>query len=74
MTVAPNQVWADDITYIETDEGWLYLAVVLGLFNSQVVGFSMQKHMCSSLVTDACAWHDLGEKERWLAELRKKSA
>jgi transposase InsO family protein len=57
-TTAPNQVWTGDITYIQTDEGWLYLAVVLDLFNRQVVGFSMQKNMRSSLVTDALrmAW------------------
>jgi transposase InsO family protein len=55
---APDQVWAGDITYIETDEGWLYLAVVLDLFSRQVVGWSMQPHMHSSLVTDALrmAW------------------
>ena len=57
-TIAPNQVWTGDITYIQTDEGWLYLAVVLDLFNRQVVGFSMHKHMRTSLVTDALrmAW------------------
>lgn len=42
-----------DITYIATDEGWLYLAVLLALFSRQVVGWSMQPHMQSSLVTDA---------------------
>jgi putative transposase len=52
-TAAPNQVWTGDITYIQTDEGWLYLAVVLDLFSRQVVGSSMQKHIRSSLVTDA---------------------
>ena len=36
---APNKVWTGDITYIWTDEGWLYLAVVIDLFNRQVVGF-----------------------------------
>ena len=57
-TTVPNQVWTGDITYIQTDENWLYLAVVLDLFNRQVVGFSVQKHMRSSLVTDALcmAW------------------
>ncbi len=35
---APNSVWASDITYIQTDEGWLYLAMVLDLFSCQVVG------------------------------------
>ena len=55
---APNQVWSSDITYIATDEGWLYLAVVLDLFSRQVVGWSMQPHMHSSLVRDALrmAW------------------
>lgn len=55
---APNQVWTGDITYIATDEGWLYLAAVVDLFSCQVVGWSMQAHMQSSLVTDALkmAW------------------
>ena len=34
----PNQLWSGDITYIPTDEGWLYLAAVIDLFNRQVVG------------------------------------
>jgi len=47
-----------DITYIATEEGWLYLAVVLDLFSRQVVGWSMQPHMQSSRVTEALrmAW------------------
>jgi putative transposase len=55
---APNRVWASDITYIQTDAGWLYLAVILDLFSRQVVGWSMQPHKQSSLVTDALkmAW------------------
>ena len=55
---APNCVWTSDITYIQTDEGWLYLAVVLDLYSRQVVGLSMQPHMQTSLVTDALrmAW------------------
>ena len=55
---APNCVWTSDITYIKTDEGWLYLAVVLDLYSRQVVGLSMQPHMQTSLVTDALrmAW------------------
>ncbi len=55
---APNQVWTGDITYIATDEGWLYLAAVVDLFSRQVVGWSMQAHKQSSLVTDALkmAW------------------
>lgn len=55
---APNSVWTSDITYIQTDEGWLYLAVVLDLYSRQVVGWSMQAHMQASLVMDALrmAW------------------
>ena len=55
---APNSVWTSDITYIQTDEGWLYLVVVLDLYSRHVVGWSMQPHMQTSLVTDALrmAW------------------
>ena len=55
---APDQAWSSDITYIATDEGWLYLAAVIDLFSRQVVGWSMQPHMQASLVTDALrmAW------------------
>ena len=49
----PNQVWTTDITYIATDEGWLYLVVMLDLYSRQVVGWSMQEHMQASLVVDA---------------------
>ena len=54
----PNLVWTSDITYIATDEGWLYLAAVIDLFSRQVVGWSMKEHMQASLVTDALrmAW------------------
>ena len=38
MPIVPNAVWGTDITYIATDEGWLDLAVMLDLFNRQVVG------------------------------------
>jgi transposase InsO family protein len=53
-----TQLWSGDITYIATDEGWLYLAAVIDLFNRQVVGWSMQPHMQTSLVKDALtmAW------------------
>jgi transposase InsO family protein len=49
----PNQVWVGDITYIDTDEGWLYLAVVLDLFSRKVVGWSMSDRMTATLVCDA---------------------
>jgi transposase InsO family protein len=49
----PNQLWSGDITYIATDEGWVYLAAVIDLFSRQVVGWSMKDHMQTSLVKDA---------------------
>lgn len=49
----PDQAYVGDITYISTLEGWLYLAVVIDLFSRQVVGWSMRKHMKTSLVNDA---------------------
>lgn len=55
---APNQVWTADITYLWTDEGWLYLAIVLDLFNREVVGWSIQSRMTADIVADALtmAW------------------
>lgn len=38
---SPNQVWVGDITNIRTDEGWLYLAVLLNLYSRQVVGWQI---------------------------------
>jgi len=54
----PNKVWTGDITYIWTEEGWLYLAVVIDLFNRQIVGFAMGQRMTRTLVMDALhmAW------------------
>jgi putative transposase len=54
----PNQVWASDITYLWTDEGWLYLAIVLDLFNREVIGWSLKPRMTADIVTDALtmAW------------------
>ena len=49
----PNQVWASDITYVWTHEGWLYLAVVIDLYSRKVVGWSLGKRLTSSLVCDA---------------------
>lgn len=56
--VAPNTVWTTDITYLATDEGWLYLTVMLDLFSRQVVGWSIGPRMTKKLVTDALrmAW------------------
>jgi putative transposase len=52
-TVKPNQVYVGDITYISTQEGWLYLAVVIDLYSRRVVGWSMAEHMRTQLVNDA---------------------
>jgi transposase InsO family protein len=48
-----NQVWAGDITYIATKEGWLYLAVVMDLHSRKIIGWSMSKRMKASLVCQA---------------------
>ena len=55
---APNQVWVGDLTYIATDAGWLFLAVVIDLFSRQVVGWSLREDMTSTIVIDALrmAW------------------
>ena len=47
----PNRVWTGDITYVQTDEGWLYLAVVIDLFSRQIVGFAMHERMMRNLDT-----------------------
>lgn len=55
---APDRVWTSDITCLWTDEGWLYLAIVLDLFNREVIGWSLKPRMTADLVTDALtmAW------------------
>ena len=50
---APNQKWVGDITYLGTDEGWLYLAVIIDLFFRQVIGWAMSERMTTDLVCDA---------------------
>jgi putative transposase len=49
----PNQKWVADITYIPTDQGWLYLAGVMDLCSRKIVGWSMADHMQTHLVSDA---------------------
>ena len=48
-----NQTWTADITYIPTDEGWLYLAAVEDLYSRKIVGWSMSDRIDSRLVVDA---------------------
>jgi transposase InsO family protein len=49
----PNRKWAGDITYIPTEEGWLYLAGVIDLHSRRIVGWSMADHLQTDLVADA---------------------
>ena len=53
MLRGPNEKWVQDITYLATDEGWLYLAVVIDLYSRQVVGWAMSERMKATLVCDA---------------------
>ena len=49
----PNRVWGSDITYLWTQEGWLYLAVVVDLFSRKVVGWSLSHRMTAELAINA---------------------
>ena len=51
--LAPDKLWASDITYVWTREGWLYLAVVIDLFSRMVVGWSLSERITRRLVMDA---------------------
>jgi putative transposase len=48
----PNRTWVSDVTYLWTNEGWLYLAVTLDLFSRKVVGWSMSEKLTTDLVLD----------------------
>jgi transposase InsO family protein len=50
---APNTVWGSDITYLWTNEGWMYLAVVVDLFSRRVVGWALADHMRVELASNA---------------------
>ena len=49
---APNQIWTSDLTYLWTDESRLSLAIVLDLFNREVMDWSLQPRMTADIVTD----------------------
>ena len=51
--VGKNQVWAGDITYLRTDEGWMYLAVVMDLYSRRIVGWHISKRMTTNLISKA---------------------
>ena len=52
---APNQLWVADITYVETNEGWLYLAAILDLYSRKIVGWAMSERIDTALVLHALA-------------------
>jgi putative transposase len=49
VAVAPNRIWLADITYVETDQGWLYLATVMDLYSRRIVGWAMADHLRAEL-------------------------
>lgn len=49
----PNRAWCADITYVPTDEGWLYVAAVIDLCSRKIVGWSMADHLRAELCTEA---------------------
>lgn len=51
--VGPNQIWAGDITYLKTGEGWMYLAVVMELYSRRIVGWHIDKRMTTDLISKA---------------------
>ena len=53
---APNQVWVTDITYLETGEGWLYVAAILDVFSRRIVGWACAPTLAATLVL--AAWRD----------------
>jgi putative transposase len=53
LTAAPDRVWASDVTYLWTAEGWLYLGVTLDLFSRRVIGWSMSDTLDASLAVRA---------------------
>jgi putative transposase len=48
-----NEVWTGDITYVSTEEGWLYLAAVIDIYSRKVIGWQLDKRMSSDLVEKA---------------------
>ena len=52
---APNQIWVMDITYIQTGEGWLYVAAVLDRYSRKIVGWAMSQRIDTALVLQALA-------------------
>jgi len=47
---APNQIWAGDVTYLRTAEGWMYLSIIMDLYSRRIIGWSVNKRMTVDLV------------------------
>lgn len=50
---APNQIWVADITYVKTQEGWLYVAAILDLYSRKIIGWAMGEHIDTTLILKA---------------------
>ena len=61
-TDRPNKIWASDITYIPTLEGWLYVVVVMDIFSRQVVGWAMSERMTADFVIRALSQAIIGRR------------
>ena len=55
IAAAPNRIWLADITYVETEQGWLYLATVMDLYSRKIVGWAMADHLRAELPSAALA-------------------
>jgi transposase InsO family protein len=53
VTTRPEQLWVSDITYIKTDNGHNYLAIVTDAYSKQIMGYNLDSHMKTSLCTKA---------------------
>ena len=60
----PNKVWVSDITYVPTDEGWLYLAGHKDLFNGEIVGYAMGERMSRNLIGQSLSRGPPGDLRR----------
>lgn len=58
----PSQAWVSDITYVSTDEGWLYLASIKDVFTCEIVGYAMGARMTQELISQAL-WHAMHSKK-----------
>ena len=66
-TSGPNQKWCGDITYLRTDESWLYLAVVIDLWSRAVIGWSMSSRMTAQpacVALQMAVWRPPGKSHR----------